>query len=112
VTSSRKRPVFSSFALTGSTNTWNLEWAKLSQDSLKELQTLAATNRDTKLAEFVVPYIEIPEEEIIKKTQVEIKPAPRLERPAKGSLTRGDVQILRRSGLSVVALCREHLRRL
>ena len=64
----------------------NLDWAKISQDSLKELQTLAATSRDSKLAEYVAPYIEIPEDEIIKKTQVEIKPAPRLERPEKGSV--------------------------
>jgi len=64
----------------------NLDWAKISQDSLKELQTLAATSRDAKLAEYVAPYIEVPEDEIIKKTQVEIKPAPRLERPEKGSL--------------------------
>lgn len=80
----QKTPGFLQLRVDGSYT--NLEWAKLSQDSLKELQTLAASNRDTKLAEFVVPYIEIPEEEIIKKTQVEIKPAPRLERPAKGSL--------------------------
>ncbi|MGC3959784.1 MAG: hypothetical protein QM813_18230 [Verrucomicrobiota bacterium] len=64
----------------------NLDWSKISQDSLKELQTLAASSRDQKLAEYVAPYIEVPEEEIIKKTQVEIKPAPRLERPEKGSL--------------------------
>lgn len=64
----------------------NLDWSKISQDSLKELQTLAATSRDAKLAEYVAPYIEVPEDEIIKKTQVEIKPAPRLERPEKGSL--------------------------
>lgn len=64
----------------------NLDWGKLSQGSLKELQTLAANNRDTKLAEFVAPYIEIPEDEIIKKTQVEVNPVPRLERAEKGSL--------------------------
>ncbi len=64
----------------------NLDWSKISQDSLKELQALATTSRDQKLAEYVAPYIEIPEDEIIKKTQVEIKPAPRLDRPEKGSL--------------------------
>lgn len=64
----------------------NLQWAKISQDSLKELQTLATDSKDTKLLENITPYIEIPEEEIIKKTQVDIKPAPRLDRPAKGSL--------------------------
>lgn len=64
----------------------NLDWSKISQDSLKELQTLATSSRDQKLAEYVAPYIEVPEDEIIKKTQVEIKPAPRLDRPEKGSL--------------------------
>ena len=64
----------------------NLDWGKISQGSLKELQTLAASNRDTKLAEYVSPYIEIPEDEIIKKTQVEVKPVPRLDRAEKGSL--------------------------
>lgn len=64
----------------------NLDWSKISQDSLKELQTLATSSRDQKLAEYVAPYIEVPEDEFIKKTQVEIKPAPRLDRPEKGSL--------------------------
>ncbi len=64
----------------------NLSWGQMSQDTLKELQTVAANTKDTKLAAFVEPYIEIPEEEVIKKTQVEIKPVSRLERPAKGSL--------------------------
>lgn len=64
----------------------NLDWSKISQESLKELQALAATSRDTKLAEYVAPYVEVPEDEIIKKTQVDIKPAPKLDRPEKGSL--------------------------
>jgi hypothetical protein len=80
----QKTPAFIQLRIEGAYT--NLEWAKISQDSLKELQTLAATSRDSKLAEYVAPYIEVPEDEIIKKTQVEIKPAPRLERPEKGSL--------------------------
>lgn len=64
----------------------NLSWGRMSQDTLKQLQTMAANSNDKKLAAFVEPYIEIPEEEVIKKTQVEIKPVSRLERPEKGSL--------------------------
>lgn len=64
----------------------NLDWAKLSQDSLKELREMAVAKNDRKLGDFVAPYIEISQEEIIKKTEVVIKPVPRLERPAKGSL--------------------------
>lgn len=57
-----------------------VEWSKLSQATLTELQ------KDAKYAAFVQPYIEISQDEIIKKTEVVIKPVPRLERPAKGSL--------------------------
>lgn len=57
-----------------------VEWSKLSQATLTELQ------KDAKYAPFVQPYIEVSQEEIIKKTEVVIKPVPRLERPAKGSL--------------------------
>ncbi len=64
----------------------NLAWSKLSQDTLKELKELAATTKDSKLDEFVSPYIEISQEEIIKKTEVVIKPVPRLDRPEKSSL--------------------------
>ncbi len=64
----------------------NLDWSKFSQETLKELKTLAASNRDQKLDEYVSPYIEVSQDEIVKKTEVVIKPVPRLERPAKGSL--------------------------
>lgn len=57
-----------------------VEWSKLSQATLTELQ------KDSKYAAFVQPYIEVSQEEIIKKTEVVLKPVPRLERPAKGSL--------------------------
>jgi hypothetical protein len=67
----------------------NLEWGKLSQETLGALKQMAATNSSStlkKLGSFIEPYIEIPEAEIIKKTQVTIKPVPRLDRPQKGSL--------------------------
>lgn len=63
-----------------------IEWSKFSQGTLVELQKIGQAKKDTKLLESVAPYIEIPEDEIIKKTQVEIKPTPRLDRPEKGSL--------------------------
>jgi hypothetical protein len=63
-----------------------IEWDKLSQETLGELKELAEQKRDTKLLENVEPYIEISQEELIKKTEVKIKPVPRLDRPAKGSL--------------------------
>jgi len=63
-----------------------IEWGKLSQNTLQELKTFAQEKRDNRLLENVEPYIEIPEEEIIKKTEVVIKPVPRLERPQQGSL--------------------------
>ncbi|HEX5222659.1 MAG TPA: hypothetical protein VFZ59_24095 [Verrucomicrobiae bacterium] len=60
----------------------DIPWEKLSQGTLKQL----AADPKLKLEPFVQPFIEIPEDERIKKTEVEIKPVPRLERPAKGSL--------------------------
>lgn len=78
----------------------NLDWSKLSQDTLKELKAVAATTKDQKLDEFVTPFIEISQEEIIKKTEVVIKPVPRLERPAKGSL----IGAMFKSSLGLVCL--------
>lgn len=60
----------------------DIPWEKLSQATLKQL----AADPKLKLEPFVQPFIEIPEDERIKKTEVELKPVPRLERPAKGSL--------------------------
>lgn len=80
----QKTPAYLQIRVDGSYT--NLDWSKLSQESLQELKELAVNNKDRKLEEYVAPFIEIPEDEIIKKTQVEIKPVPRLERPAKGSL--------------------------
>ena len=57
-----------------------LEWSKFTQSTLAELK------KDNKLAPFVEPYIEVPQDEKIKKTEVAIKEVPRLERPPKGSI--------------------------
>ncbi len=57
-----------------------LEWSKFSQSTLSELK------KDNKLAPLAEPYIEIPLDEKIKKTEVAIKEVPRLERPPKGSI--------------------------
>lgn len=65
---------------TGGNNYEKLEWGKFSQSTLNELK------KDRKLEPYVEPYIEIPLDEKIKKTEVTIKEVPRLERPAKGSL--------------------------
>jgi hypothetical protein len=59
-----------------------LAWEKLSQATLKQL----AGDPKLKLESFIQPYLEGPEDATIKKTEVVIKPVPRLERPAKGSL--------------------------
>lgn len=59
-----------------------IAWNKLSQTTLKEL----AADPKLKLEEFISPYLEELEDATIKKTEVVIKPVPRLERPAKSSL--------------------------
>lgn len=66
----------------------NLDWGKLSQDSLQQLKELAATNTSLKkLDGYLSPYIQITEEERIKKTEVPINhDYEKLQRPAKGSL--------------------------
>lgn len=71
-----------------------VEWSKLSQGTLTELQ------KDPKYAPFVQPYIEVSQEEIIKKTEVVIKPVPRLDRPEKGSL----IGALFKSSIGIVCL--------
>jgi hypothetical protein len=57
-----------------------VSWASFSQDDLK---TFA---RNPKMAPFVEPFIEVSQAEKAKKTEVEIKQPPRLERPARQSL--------------------------
>ncbi len=61
-------------------NYQRVAWTNLTQATLQELI------KDSRLAPFAEPYIEISDEERLKKTEVVIKPPPRLERPPKGSL--------------------------
>lgn len=61
-------------------NYQRVAWTNLAQVTLQELV------KDSRLAPFAEPYIEISDEERLKKTEVVIKPPPRLERPPKGSL--------------------------
>lgn len=64
-----------------------IPWDKFSQTSLQELKELAAQKNNTRLRSYVEPYIEITEEERIKKTEVPINhDYEKLQRPAKGSL--------------------------
>jgi hypothetical protein len=60
-----------------------IPWTKLSQADLKELQD------NPKATKFVEPFIEVTQEDIMKKTEVEVKPFPKLERPAGHSLIGG-----------------------
>ena len=55
-------------------------WASFSQDDLKKF------SHDKKMEPFVEPFIEISQEEKAKKTEVNIKQPPRLERTAKQTL--------------------------
>ena len=57
-----------------------INWGDLSQATLKEL------SQNPKILPHVEPFIEVPQEERIKKTEVTIKEVPRLALPAKGSL--------------------------
>jgi hypothetical protein len=57
-----------------------ISWTKLSQADLKLLQ------QKPKLAPMVEPFIEIPQVERVKKTEVPLKDVERLNRPDKGSL--------------------------
>ncbi len=56
-------------------------WSKFSQADLKKLG-----QQNRKITPLVEPFIEVTQEERIKKTEVEIKPVPRLERPPSQSL--------------------------
>jgi len=57
-----------------------VNWAQFSQEDLKKF------GQNQKLQGFVEPFIEIAAEDLIKKTDVVVKPPPRLDRPAKQSL--------------------------
>lgn len=58
-------------------------WAEFAQSALKELA------QKPRIGPFVEPFIEIPIETRIKKTEVEIKPVPKLDLPPKRSLLGG-----------------------
>jgi hypothetical protein len=58
----------------------SIPWAKFNQADLKKLA------ENPKIAPLVEPFIEVTEEERKQKTAVDIKPVPRLERPADQSL--------------------------
>jgi hypothetical protein len=73
------KPEFIQIRIEGTTYE-KISWDKLSQATLRQLI------EDNRLKEFVAPYIEIPIEDIVKKTEVVVKPVPRLERPARGSV--------------------------
>lgn len=76
------KPEFLQIRVDGTTYE-KISWDKLSQATLKQLLA------DNRYKEFVEPYIEIPIEDIIKKTEVPVKPVPRLERPAASSIVGG-----------------------
>jgi hypothetical protein len=55
-------------------------WTSFSQEDLKKFA------QDKKLASFVEPFIEVSQEERLKRTEVKLNDVPRLERPAPQSL--------------------------
>ena len=55
-------------------------WSEFSQDDLKKFA------QKKKLEQLVEPFIEISQEEKLRKTEVNIKPPPRLEKPPRQSL--------------------------
>jgi hypothetical protein len=69
-------------------------WAKLSQADLKQLEN------DPKLAELVEPYIELTQEDMIKRTEIDVKEVPHMPRPPRRSVLLG----LASSGLGLFAL--------
>ena len=71
-----------------------IQWVNFTQEDLKKFKAIP------KLAPFVEPYIEITQEERIKKTEVVIKQPPRLELPPKSSL----LGAMFSSGLGILVL--------
>jgi hypothetical protein len=55
-------------------------WGKVSQDDLKQLA------QNPKVAQFAEAFIDAPQEETVKRADIEIKPFPKLERPPARSL--------------------------
>ncbi len=72
-------------------------WSNFTQDDLKKFQQ---NSKYPKLAALVEPFIEVSQEEKLKKTEVKINPVPRLERPEARSL----VGALFSSGLGLTLL--------
>ena len=66
---------------TGEGEYQRVPWASFAQEDLKKL---AQTPR---LEQYVEPFIEITAEEKLQRTQVPIKPPPRLERPPPQSFS-------------------------
>jgi hypothetical protein len=71
-----------------------IPWASFSQEDLKKLQQIP------RLEQYVEPFIEITTEEKLKKTEVNIKLPPRLERPANQGL----LGAMTSSGLGILVL--------
>jgi hypothetical protein len=71
-----------------------IPWASFSQEDLKKLQQIP------RLEQYVEPFIEVTQEEKLKKTEVNIKLPPRLERPAPQGL----LGAMTSSGLGVLVL--------
>ncbi|MFO1486874.1 MAG: hypothetical protein U1F65_00200 [Verrucomicrobiota bacterium] len=69
-----------------------IPWSSFTQDDLKKFM------QNPKFATYVEPFIEVSQEEKLKKTEVTINPVPRLEKPAAGSLIGGIFS----SGLGIV----------
>ncbi len=69
-------------------------WANFTQEDLKTFE------QNPKLAAMVEPFIEVSQEEKLKKTEVKINPVPRLEKPEARSL----LGAMGSSGLGVVIL--------
>ena len=57
-----------------------IPWTQFSQEDLKEL------SKNPKIAPLAEPFIEVPESQRVKKTEVKIKPVPRLDRPPGQSI--------------------------
>lgn len=57
-----------------------IPWARLTQEDLKEV-----LQQNARAMQYVEPFIEVPKEEKIQRTSIDLKPVPRLDRPAGNS---------------------------
>ncbi len=71
-----------------------IAWSKLSQADLRTFQ------ENPKAANFVEPWIELTQEDKAKRTEIQVKDVPHLQRPAKGSL----IGAMASSGIGVFLL--------